>query len=349
MLLDKERDNLTNLIKQQLSQMIKSSQSQGKSSNKLNSIRGILHDIKVLHEDCQKDLEEQEALIVLLKQLQGNTSGISGRRRPTPPRFTSGASGRRRPTSPRDTSGASSRHHTPPPRDTSGPSGRPTTDRSNRPSHQGARQGGRHHHPYQRPSGTSPRGPRTPLSGANAVPVSRSEGVVASHPTIQQPLPQPPPLLPTSLWERRSLRQAHTPIAVSAGSQLTQPSRTLEPIPSLSVPKPSEELPTAAGVSGVAAKNFLLRRRRRTKPPSRTNQTLGVENLGRETVDERLARKGIFIEAGELSSEAEENLLQTPDNVKATDKVAELSKNLQDQSLKESYPVNVKMVEPSSQ
>ncbi len=193
------------------------------------------------------------------------------------------------------------------------------------------------------------------------MPVSRSEGEVASHPTIQQPLPQPPPPLPTLLWERRSPRQAHTPIAVSAGSQPTQPSPTLEPIPSLSVPKPSEELPTAtvlfqpqpstsaaSGLSGVAATKSPVKKTRKNKAPVKNKSNLGIRQ-GSETVDERIARRGLFIEAGELSSEAEESLLQTPDKAKATDKVAELSKNLQDQSLKESYPVNVEMVEPSSQ
>ena len=40
----------------------------GKSSGKFNAICGILSDVDALHKECQKDQEEEKALIALLKR-----------------------------------------------------------------------------------------------------------------------------------------------------------------------------------------------------------------------------------------------------------------------------------------
>ena len=340
--------------------------SAGKSSRRLKDIREILLRVENLHLDCKKDLEEEAALVALLQQLQGNTSGATGRRLRSPLRDTSGATGRRlrsprrdtsgafsrRPQSPRhntsgaagrrllsprrDTSGASSRRPQSPRHNTSGAAGRrPQSPRSSTSGAAGRRQ--QYQHPYRRPSYSSSSQQQAPLlSGANAVRVSfYQEGATASHAvqaTVQQQLalPPPPPPQPQSvLWQRRSPPKQHTPPP-------TRPLPQLAPLvlnqraksPLVTVPKPVEPLGSVAALFQPQPSTGSTAA---VDQPSNTPKTLEKKKKSTRQGDGK--RKGKdsvskrLHEEFDIPDEGEDELLKTPNNV------AEISKSLQQQKL----------------
>ena len=316
--------------------------SAGNSSSRLNAIRDILTAIEALHKDCQKDKEEEEALLTLLQQLQ-NTSGASGRREPSP---------RRRSRTPRrNTLGASGQRHQSrsPRRNTLGASGQRLRSRSPRRNTLGASgqrqrsRSPRRHHYYQQPyrRSTTAIQASSNLTGANAVPINQGP----SQPTtVRQLAPSPPApqQLQSSLWGRRSPAGLHTPpssvqkppllLLLPLVQRQQQPTATELRVPKPLVPLPSpttifDSQPTTSTETVITASLNSTPGNKRSKSKNKDRDGGRKQN---ESLEQRIDRGHLFTEPDELPSEEENRLLKTPKSV------SELSKNLQEQSLTDS-------------